>query len=61
MDQLVVDITDIAEAGRGDTITLIGKDKEEEITAVELAKASNSITNEVFSRLGQRLHKVYLR
>lgn len=61
MDQLVIDITEVAEAGRGDTITLIGKDKENEITAVELANSSNSITNEVFSRLGQRLHKVYLR
>jgi serine/alanine racemase len=61
MDQLVIDITCVVEARSGDTVTLIGKDGEEEITAVELAKASNSITNELLSRLGHRLHKVYHR
>lgn len=60
MDQLVIDITDIHDVKRGDMATLIGKDGSEVITSEEVAAASGTITNELLSRLGERLEKVYL-
>lgn len=55
MDQLVVDVTDIPDVKVGITATLIGKDVNEKITAPMVAKTSESITNELLSRMGQRL------
>lgn len=53
MDQLVVDVSDIENIKRGDTVTLIGK--EQEISAEKIANKSETITNELLSRLGNRL------
>lgn len=55
MDQMAVDVTEI-DAEVGDVATLIGKDGEKEIKAEEVADESESITNELLSRLGMRLH-----
>ncbi len=68
MDQLAVDVTDIPNVKAGMTATLIGKDEneetsvtlivsdaDEEITAPTVAEYSESITNELLSRMGQRL------
>lgn len=60
MDQIMVDVTGIAEASRGDTVTVIGRDGSEEITAEQLAAKAGTITNELLSRLGGRLEKVFL-
>lgn len=60
MDQLLVDVTDIPEVKPGDIATLIGRDGSREITAAEVAARSGSITNELFSRLGDRLDRVYI-
>jgi len=60
MDQLVIDITDIRDINKGDIVTLIGYDGVEEITAVNVAKSAGSITNELFSRLGGRIERIYL-
>lgn len=59
MDQLVIDVTDIGEVKVGDIVTLIGKDGNYEITALEVAANSNTITNELLSRLGTRLARTY--
>jgi serine/alanine racemase len=59
MDQLLVDVTDIPEVKEGDIVTLIGKDSNQEITAVEIASASDTLANELFSRLGSRLKRIY--
>ena len=58
MDQMTVDITDIPEAVPGDIATLIGRDGSEEIRAEEVAVLAGTITNELLSRLGPRLHRV---
>lgn len=55
MDQMSVDVTDIPGVQVGDTVTLIGRDGQEELTAPEVAQASGSITNELLSRMGKRL------
>lgn len=55
MDQLAVDVTDIPDVKVGIAATLIGKDGNEEITAAMVADNSESIANELLSRMGQRL------
>lgn len=60
MDQLLIDVTDIPEAKPGDIATLIGADGKEEILAVNVAKNAGSITNELLSRLGTRLERIYI-
>lgn len=59
MDQAILDVTGI-EVEEGEIATLIGRDGEEEIQAVSLAKRAGSITNELLSRLGGRLTKIYI-
>lgn len=60
MDQLEVDVTDIPHVRVGMTATLIGKDGDEEITAPIVAENSESITNELLSRMGRRLKVVVI-
>lgn len=56
MDQLFVDVTDCGEVRPGDTVTLIGPG----LLCEELAEACGTISNEILSRLGKRLPRVWL-
>ena len=58
MDQLLVDVTGIPEARESDTVTLIGRDGEQVLTAEEVARDAGTITNELLSRLGERVTRV---
>ena len=58
MDQMSVDVTDIPDVSRNDVAVIIGKSKDAEISAVELAKEADTITNEILSRLGGRLNRI---
>ena len=58
MDQLAVDVTDIANVEAGMTATLIGYDGGKEIAAPVVADDAGSITNELFSRMGSRLGRI---
>lgn len=60
MDQTLVDITDIPYVQQGDIAIIIGKSGEHEITAYDIAEQSSTITNEVLSRLGNRLDRVII-
>jgi len=60
MDQLIVDITDLNCVKRGDIATLIGSEGGEEILAAEVAEEGDSIANELLSRLGSRLNRIYV-
>lgn len=60
MDQLMIDVTDLAEVTVGDTVTLIGRDGREEISAEEVADRCGTITNELLSRMGERPARIYL-
>lgn len=60
MDQMMVDITWLPDVREGDTATLIGRDGDAAITAEAVAAAAGTITNELLSRLGERLERVYL-
>lgn len=55
MDMLTVDVTDCPDVTIGSIATLIGKDGEEEIPAPMVAEISESITNELLSRMRRRL------
>lgn len=58
MDQTLVDVSGIPKTSAGDTAVLIGISGESEITAVQLASRCGTITNELLSRLGERLERV---
>ena len=59
MDQLTVDVTALPDVAMGDTVTLIGRDGDAEIRAEEVAARCATITNELLSRLGGRVKRVY--
>jgi serine/alanine racemase len=59
MDMLTVDVTHIEGAEQGGVAVIIGRDGEREITAVGLAEQAGTIPNEILSRLGGRLERLY--
>ncbi len=59
MDQMLIDVTGIPKVKVGDVVTVIGENLEECICAEEVACASDTITNELLSRLGDRLDRTY--
>lgn len=60
MDQLMIDCSGIPDVRQNDIVTLIGEDGTERITAEQVAKQAGTITNELCSRLGNRLERVYV-
>ena len=60
MDQLMADVSHIPDAKCGDVATLIGCDGEDQILAEDIAASTHTITNEVLSRLGNRLERVFV-
>lgn len=60
MDQLMVDTTGIIEAEEGDEVTLIGRDKDEEITVEELARIGGGFHYEILCDIGKRVPRVYI-
>lgn len=60
MDQLTIDVTDVVEIEQGDIITIIGQEGNEMISAEEVAGQASTITNEIVSRLGSRLERIYI-
>ena len=59
MDQTMIDLTEIPQAEEGDAATLIGADGEDYLPAAVMAKQAGTITNELLSRLGGRLTRIY--
>ncbi|MEI6712888.1 MAG: alanine racemase [Verrucomicrobiota bacterium] len=57
MDQIMVDVTSVPEAQAGDPVVLIGRQENEEITVSELAKKAGTIPWEMFTGIGQRVHR----
>ena len=68
MDQLTLDVTDVPGVLAGDEVVFIGRSPEKRdadgkepaavITAEEMAEAAGTITNEILSRLGERLTRI---
>lgn len=62
MDQCMVDVTDIPEAKQGDTVTLLGRDGDDFISAEEIgATVGNSFHYEVVCDISKRVPRIYYR
>lgn len=61
MDQIMLDITDIENVNVGDTVTVFGKDGNDEITFDELARLSGTISYELLCNIGLRVPRVYIK
>jgi len=59
MDQIMVDVSEVAQAGMGDEAVLIGCSGAEEILATELAAKAGTIPWEIFTSIGTRVDRVY--
>jgi len=59
MDQMVVGVDRIKNLKIGEVVTLIGKERKEEITVEELAGIAKTIPYEIVSRLSHRLPRFY--
>ena len=61
MDQLMADVTALDQVRVGDTVTLIGRDGKEEITADEKKEKEGTINYEVVCALSKRVPRVYVK
>lgn len=61
MDQFMVSVDDIPEAGEGDEATLIGQDGEERITIEELGALSGRFNYEFACGISKRVPRVYIK
>jgi alanine racemase len=59
MDQIVVDVSHVADAVVGDEVILIGESGAERILAAEVATKAGTIAWEVFTSLGPRVDRLY--
>lgn len=60
MDQMMLDITDIPDVRVQDAVTFIGEDAGEEISPSDMAKSAGISVNELLSRFGSRLERIYI-
>jgi alanine racemase len=61
MDQIMIDVSSIADLALGDEVTLIGKDSNREITVEELAQLAGTIPYELLCWIGDRVKRIYIR
>jgi alanine racemase len=60
MDQTLIDVSHVPEAGIGDTVTLLGKNGSWNITAEDLAQWAGTIPYEILCGLSKRVPRQYL-
>ena len=60
MDQFMIDVTGVPEAQVGDTVTILGRDGDEEITADDVADLVGTIGYEVTCLITPRVPRVYI-
>lgn len=61
MDQFMVDITHLPQVEKGDVVTLMGKDKEKQLTVEEVAGLAGSFNYEFCCDVGRRVPRVYYK
>ncbi|MGM0629051.1 MAG: alanine racemase [Patescibacteria group bacterium] len=59
MDITVVDVTDIKDVREGDTVTLIGRDGEDEISVEEMAKWAGITNYEMITGINPLIKRIY--
>ena len=60
MDLIMIDVSDLPEAGVGDEVVLMGRQGDEEVSCTELAERAQTITWEITTRIGARVPRVYV-
>ena len=60
MDYCTIDISHVKDAGIGDTVTIIGTDGNESITAQDVAGQADTIAYEICCRIGSRVSRRYV-
>jgi len=60
MDQIMVDVTDVAGVDVGDEAVLVGAQGDDEIRAEELARACGTIHYEIFCGIGPRVPRIFV-
>jgi alanine racemase len=60
MDQMMIDLSALPEAGPGEEVVLLGRQGGEEILAAELAQRAGTIPWEIFTSLTARIARYYL-
>ncbi len=60
MDQLLIDVSSVADAELGDTVTLIGSDGAQCIRAEDIAGWAGTISYEILCGISQRVPRVYV-
>lgn len=61
MDQLMVDVTHIPETRQEDTVILIGKSGDAQITVEQIAAAADSFNYELVCGISRRVPRIYVR
>lgn len=61
MDQMMVDVSNVPEVKRGDTVILMGREGTERITAEEIGTLSHSFHYEMVCNVGKRIPRVYYK
>jgi alanine racemase len=61
MDQLMIDLSGVPGAARGDEVVLYGAQGEEAVTVEEVAGALDTISYEILCAVGKRVPRLYLR
>ncbi|WBY64354.1 alanine racemase [Thermocaproicibacter melissae] len=59
MDQLMLDVTDVPDVQTGDTVTLMGRDGEQAVTADEIAERTGTINYEIVCGVATRVPRVF--
>jgi len=60
MDQIMVDVTDLQNPAQlGDEVVLLGRQQQQEISAVELAGYAGTIAWDIFTGIGRRVKRLY--
>jgi len=60
MDFIMVDLTEIPEAGPGEEILIFGREGSAGVGVEELAMSGRTISYEIFTRIGKRVKREYL-
>lgn len=60
MDATMIDVTDIPGVEKGEVVTVLGRDGQEEITAHEIASWRNTVSYDILAGWGPRLERLYV-
>ena len=61
MDLITIDVTGIRGVQTGDVVTLLGRERAEEISVLELAQKAGTIPYEILCGIGRRVPRIYVK